>query len=73
MPDLDISGLGYSNLFYKDIFDSELHLLQMILNSALRQLSRLSREHFTPTCIDKRFLSIKARTVVKTDILASEL
>ena len=50
-----------------------MHLRQLILNSVprvVRQLSRFSKEHITPICIDLYFLPIKARIKHKNNLLA---
>ena len=68
-----LSWFDYCNSLYIGLSDSELHLLQMILNSAarvVRRLPRFSREHITPIRIDLHFLPIKARIKYKICPLA---
>ena len=65
---LVFSVIDFCNSLYYDLPDSDLHGLQMIINSAARivkSIPRFSRNRITPVCIELHFLPLKARIIYK--------
>ena len=65
---LVFSVIDFCNSIYYGLPNSDLHGLQIILNSAARIVTgmpRFSRDRITPVCIKLHFLPIKARIIYK--------
>ena len=69
---LIFSHIDFCNSLYYGLPNTELHPLQMILNSAARlvvNLPRFSQVRITPICIQLHFLPVKARIEFKICLL----
>ena len=69
---LVFSHIDFCNSLYYGLPNTELHPLQMILNSAARlvvNLPRFSQVRITPICIQLHFLPVKARIEFKICLL----
>ena len=69
---LVLSVIDFCNSLYHGLSNSDLHGLQMIINSAARivkGMPRFSRDRITPVCIELHLLPLKARIMYKVCLI----